>query len=105
MTEESTLEIQPIKFRSLLAGCKTYTIRRRHRAFAKSIRISNPASPITVSGIVNSYVHSILSEVPLRVLEAEGWRSFQEALDALRVYYPELDWNSEVTIVEFRLAF
>lgn len=101
---ETELEIPTTKFQSLLAGCKTYTLRRGHRAFNKTIRVSNPSNRVVVSGIVNSYVHTILTEVPFKVLEAEGWRSFRECLDALRVYYPELDWNSEVTIVEFRLA-
>jgi hypothetical protein len=101
---ENELEIQPDKFRTLLAGTKTYSIRRGHRAFDKSIRVSNTANRVVVSGIVNSYVHTLLAEVPFRVFESEGWKSFQESLDALRVYYSELDWNSEVTIVEFRLA-
>lgn len=101
---ENKLEIQPDKFRSLLAGCKTFTIRRGHRSFDKSISISPIGRPEKVNGIVNSYVHSVLSEVPFRVLEAEGWQSFRESLEALRVFYPELDWDSEITIVEFRLA-
>ena len=101
---ENELEIQPDKFRTLLAGTKTYSIRRGNRSFDKTIRISNTANRVVVSGIVNSYVHTILAEVPFKVLEAEGWRSFKECLDALRVYYPELDWDSSVTILEFRLA-
>lgn len=101
---EDKLEIPAPKFQSLLAGCKTYTLRRGHRAFNKTIRVSNPVNPVTVSGIVNSYVHTILSEVPFRIMEAEGFRSYQECLDALRVYYEEIKWDEPVTIVEFRLA-
>ena len=101
---EDTLEIPAPKFQSLLAGCKTYSIRRGHRTFNKTINISNPANRAILAGIVNSYVHTVLSEVPLRVLESEGFASFKEALDTLRIFYPDIAWDSAVTIVEFRLA-
>lgn len=101
---ETNLEIQRDKFRFVLAGCKTYTIRRGHRTFDKSIHIHSIGRPDWLACIVNSYVHTILADVPFKVLEAEGYRSFRESLDTLRVFYPELDWDSEVTIVEFRLA-
>jgi hypothetical protein len=102
--EESTLEISPTRFRSISAGSKAYTIRRGHRTFAKSIRITFTGTERVESGIVNSFVHTVLSEVPFTVFESEGFLSFKEALDILRIFYPELDFTSKVTIVEFRLV-
>jgi len=101
--EETKLEIGPGKLRALVAGCKMYTIRRGHRTFAKNISVSSGGGA-GITCIVNSYVHTILSEVSFDILATEGFHNFAEALQILRVFYPEMAWDSPVTIVEFRTA-
>lgn len=100
--EETQIEIQRNELRTILGGSKVYSIRRGHRSFAKNLRVSTGGD--ILSCITNAYTHTILSEVPFVILEAEGFRNFQEALDTLRIFYPEMKVDSEVTIVEFRLA-
>jgi hypothetical protein len=105
MTEtkmEFEIEIQSDKLRSILAGCKVYSIRRGHRAFAQNLRVHTGGQ--TVACITNSYMHTLLSEVPFSVFEHEGFQNFEEVLTTLRIFYPEIGWDSKVTILEFRLA-
>lgn len=99
---EDELAIQPGKIRRIDSGTKLYTLRRGHRTFGKNIRVSSGDESRTC--IVNAYTHSILSEVPFFVFESEGFKSFQEVLDTLMVYYPEVTPFTKVTVVEFRLA-
>lgn len=100
--EETSLEIVSNQTRKILSSVKCHTIRRGHRQFAKSVKVKT--GDVTFSCIVNAYTHTTLYEVPFDVFEFEGFRSFKEALDILRIFYPEMTPESPVTIVEFRLA-
>lgn len=101
---EDKLIVQSLELRNLFAGCKMYSIRRGHRSFATNLRVLKGDSGAEFSCITNSYVHTLLSQVPFLVFEAEGFRNFQETLDTLRIFYPEMTADSPVTIVEYRLA-
>lgn len=82
---------------TVVNGCKTTTLRKGHRLFAKNITIAK------LPAIVNWQRHYILMTVPLEFLVREGFKSMFDALQKLQRYYPDMTWNSPVTIVEFRL--
>lgn len=103
MMMEDSLEIRRFEeLRAIPAGCKMYSIRSGHRSFARSIRVFS--GDYSIACITNSYTHTTLAEVPFIVLEAKGFRNLKEALDTLRTFYPEIEYESKVTIVEYRLA-
>lgn len=102
MPTENEIQIGPRKLPFLRSGCKMYSIRKGHRAFAKNLRVTSGEEWINC--ITNTYTHTTFSEVPFFILESEGFQSFKEALETLRIYYPDIDYETKVTIVEFRLA-
>ena len=94
---ETSLEFDYRLKNNIMTGCKTTTIRKGHRHFAKRITIaSHPA-------IVNRYQHYILSTVPLEILVHEGFKSIFDVITKLQKYYPDIKLSSPVTIVEFRM--
>jgi|SRR5215472_16967342 len=101
--EETNLEIGPGKMRSLISGCKMYTVRGGHCQFSKNIRVSSGGGE-GVTCIVNSYTHTIFSQVPFTVFTADGYRNIWEAIQTLRIFSPGIGYEDEVTIIEFRTA-
>src|SRR5258708_37271584 len=95
--EEKVLEYDSRLKPSIVSGCKYTTIRKGHRVFAKHITIAkHPA-------IVMQQHFYILSTVPLSILVAEGFKSIFDCLRKLQKYYPDININSPVTVIEFRL--
>lgn len=95
--EESVLEFDDRIKPTIMTGCKTTTIRKGHRCFKKNITIAkNPA-------VVNEFRHYILSTVPLEILTKEGFVSIFDALRKLQRYYPDINLNTPVTVIEFRM--
>lgn len=94
---EKVLEFDSRIKPTVVSGCKTTTIRKGHRHFAKKITIGNQ------SAVVNDYRHYILMTVPLSILVKEGFKSVFDCLQKLQKYYPDLTLGSPVTVIEFRL--
>jgi hypothetical protein len=94
---EKTLEFDERIRPSVMSGCKTYTIRKGHRHFARNIKIHNH------NAIINGYKHYILSTVPLDILIHEGFKTIFDMLRRLQRYYPDITLNTPVTVVEFRI--
>lgn len=95
--EESVLEFDARIKPTVVTGCKTTTIRKGHRYFKKNITIAKQPA------IVNWQRHYILSTVPLSILIKEGFTSIFDCIRKLQRYYPDINLNSPVTVVEFRL--
>jgi hypothetical protein len=95
--EESILEFDARIKPTIVTGCKTTTIRKGHRYFKKNITIAKQPA------VVNWQRHYILSTVPLEVLVREGFLSIFDAIRKLQRYYPDINLNSPVTVVEFRM--
>lgn len=94
---EKTLELDARLKPSIVNGCKTTTIRKGHRHFARNITIGN------MSAVVNNYKHYILMTAPLSVLVNEGFKSVFDAIHKLQKYYPDISLSTPITVVEFRL--
>ena len=95
--EESILEFDSRIKPTAVTGCKTTTIRKGHRYFKKNITIAKQPA------VVNWQRHYILSTVPLTFLVKEGFISIFDAIRKLQRYYPDINLNSAVTVVEFRM--
>ena len=94
---EKILEFDSRIKSTIVTGCKTTTIRKGHRHFARNITIEkHPA-------IVNNYRHYILSTIPLEILVQEGYRTIFDCIRTLQKFYPDITLNTPVTVVEFRL--
>ena len=104
MPNENELRISTPELRTFLAGTKIHTVRRGHRTFDKSIRLFTYDGSYYKDAVVNTFVHSVLAEVPLSILMEKGFRTYQEFLDTMRVFYPDISITDEVTIVEMRCA-
>ena len=94
---EKILEFDERLKPSIMGGCKTYTIRKGHRHFARNIKILNH------NAIVNNYKHYIVSTIPLDILIAEGFKTIFDMIRKLQKYYPDINLNTPVTVVEFRM--
>jgi len=95
--EESILEFDDRIRPTVMGGCKTTTIRKGHRYFKKNITIAKKPA------IVNWQKHYILITVPLSFLIKEGFVSIFDALRKLQRYYPDINLNTPITVVEFRM--
>jgi hypothetical protein len=95
--EESTLEFDQRLKPTIINGCKTTTLRKGHRYFKRNITIAKQPA------IVNGFRHYILSTVPLEILVREGFLSIFDAIRKLQRYYPDINLNTPVTVIEFRM--
>lgn len=82
---------------TVMSGCKTYTIRKGHRHFARNITIHGH------NAVVNGYKHYILSTVPLDIFVFDGFKNIFDMLRRMQKYYPDINLNTPVTVVEFRI--
>jgi len=68
-----------------------------HRVFSKELEVNGFRAKL------NWQKHTVLKAVPFSVFEAEGWKNMLEVMWELRKIYPDITWDSQVTIVEFHL--
>ena len=95
--EESKLEFDSRIKPTVMGGCKTTTIRKGHRYFKKNITVGRQPA------IVNWQRHYILSTVPIEILVKEGFKSIFDCIHKLQRYYPDINLNTPVTVLEFRI--
>jgi hypothetical protein len=95
--KEDKLEFAPEALSHLQYGCKQFTLRKGKREFMKSITINGKPA------VVNHFKHYTLMHMPLDILVAKGFKSMFHALMEMKKYYPDLDMNSVMTVVEFYL--
>jgi hypothetical protein len=84
--------------RSMMAGTKRITIRMGKRRFASNITVEGRGA------VVHYFKHTTLLHCPLEILTREGFKTMFVALIKLREHYPELDLNTPITIVEYRIT-
>ena len=97
------LLLAPDLFQDMLDGHKKVTLRLGHRDIRpgkftfRSTADERQAADVRVLVVL----HSLLMDVPLDCLEAEGFASRDAALITLRRFYPEVTQLSEVTLIMF----
>jgi hypothetical protein len=87
--------------RARMSGCKCYSIREGKRAYHRNITIRALNSPTSYPAHVESCQSYTLAFVPFEILQTTGYKSLGKLLMHLRKFYPEMKYNSVVTVVEF----
>jgi hypothetical protein len=83
-------------------GNKLVTIRKGRRDIAlgellfESVEIQREAIVV-----VTKVIYCRLIEVPTEYYEKDGFESREHMLEGMRTFYPDLTWDSEVTVIEF----
>jgi hypothetical protein len=94
---ETELKFEGGVSRQMYSGTKRLTIRLGHRKFRHDITIhGHPA-------VVNQVWHTTLLHMNFSTLVEQGFKNMFNTLYMLRRHYPEINMNSEITIVEYRM--
>lgn len=94
---ESKLDFEGGISRQQLSGVKRLTIRLGKRKFHHTITIHGyPA-------VVESTIHTTLLHMDFQVLSQQGFKNMFNTLMILRRFYPDINMNSDITVVEYRV--
>jgi len=52
---------------------------------------------------VNNVMYCRLKDVPLELLEYDGFSDVENALECMKDFYPDMTYETEVTVVKFNL--
>ncbi len=92
-------------YEKLLAGEKEITLRLGYRDVRMGELVFAPTGDESRNIAVNVYmvVHAALRDIPDILLETEGFKNHEEAVAGLRRFYPDVNLDSEVTVILFEL--
>jgi hypothetical protein len=94
---ESIVKLADDLIPSMLSGAKKVTIRKGTREYAPEIEIAGyPA-------VVDSVEHYPLGAVPFEILLSDGFVSFTDTLERLARFYPDITFETMVTVLRFHL--
>lgn len=92
-------------FPTLLNGTRTNTVRSKHRNI--------PLGPLTIKPVEPGYEavevqvvrvdHILLKDIPLDTVRANGSDTHDALLHDMRGFYPDMTFESPVTVVHFEL--
>jgi len=87
---------------AILSGKKKITIREGHRDYIPGqVLLACPIEPWCVGADINDVRHTTLREVTPEEFIADGYADAIEMLVDLRKYYPQIDANSNVTVIKW----
>jgi hypothetical protein len=81
----------------MLSGVIRLTIRLGHRKFHRNINIHG--YPAVVEGVK----YTTLMHLDFKTLSQQGFKNMFLTLMILRRFYPDINMNSELTVVEYRV--
>lgn len=94
---ETSIRLHEDLIPSMLSGAKQVTIRKGIREFSPEITIAEyPA-------VVDSVEYYTLKECPLEVLVSDGFTSFHHVMESMKIYYPDITPDTEVSVIKFHL--
>jgi hypothetical protein len=94
---ESEIRFEGGISRQMMSGVKRLTIRLGNRKFTKNIIIHGyPA-------VVERTWNTTLLHMDFLILSQQGFKNMFSTLMILRRFYPDINMNSEITIVEYRV--
>ena len=94
---ESELKFEGGVSRQMISGVKRLTIRLGKRNFRHNITIHG------YNAVVESVRHTSLMHLDFEILRQQGFKNLFSTLMILRRFYPEININSELTVVEYRM--
>jgi len=87
----------------VLYGRKFITIREGHRDYTEgNVMLGCHLLNWAVLREIVSVRHTTLGEVTVLEYEADGFETKSELLDGLAKFYPDINWESEVTVVRWK---
>lgn len=90
---------------ALASGAKQCSIRQGDKSGnlceGEILDIECPAGEVLFEAVVILVLVDQLRDIPLACLRADGFSSHREAVDRLRVFYPDLTLSSVVTYIEW----
>jgi hypothetical protein len=90
---------------NILSGKKEITIREGHRDYRNGLAmICCHLEPWAVQVDIETVVHCRLRDLGPNEYRADGFVSREDMLDGMRQYYPHLDWDSPVTVIQWTSA-
>lgn len=89
--------------KAILEERKLITIREGWRDYrvGRPVMICCQIEPWCVTADIVEVRHCTLREVTPEELEADGFLDHDDMLEGMRRFYPNLDWNSPVTVIRW----
>jgi hypothetical protein len=94
---ESKLDFEGGISRQMLSGVKRITLRRGKRYFNKNVNIHG------YNGVIESVKHTTLLHLDFTTLSQQGFKSMFNTLLILQRFYPKIDINTPISVVEYRI--
>jgi hypothetical protein len=92
-------------FAPIADGKKKITIREGYRDYTVGSSLilyyKGDGEHWVFSTTVESVRHISLRELTLDEMKADGFTCVQDAVDSLRQFYPDVDWDSDVTVISW----
>jgi hypothetical protein len=83
-------------------GRKKITIREGFRHYVNgSVILCCPYEKWCMQATITKVRHARLKNVPLYEIQLDGFLTYEDALNGLRKYYPNLTYDSEVTVIHW----
>ena len=90
---------------NILYGAKTITIREGHRDYRPGpVMICCHLVPWAVMADITNVRHCVLSETTEEEYEADGFHSQPDLLRGMKEFYPNMTFDSPVTIIKWEKA-
>ena len=81
----------------VIRGDKRITLRKGHREFGPEVEIAG------YTAVVDSVEYFKLKDVPLEVLNDDGFENHDDALQGMKRFYPDITMETEMTAIRFHL--
>ena len=94
---ETKLDFKTGMTRAMLSGVKRVTIRIGKRKFSNFVDIHGYKAQ------VQWFKHTTLLHVNFDILKDHGYKTMFETLVRIKEHYPEIDLNTPITVVGFRV--
>lgn len=93
----------PVMRHNILTGRKRITIREGHRDYeaGRQLMIACHVEPWAVQADIVSVEHCKVAGVTMEQWEADGFSCHADLLHGLRQFYPDLQWDSPVTVIRW----
>jgi hypothetical protein len=89
--------------RAILMGKKKITIREEHRDYraGQAVMICCHLEPWAVMADITEVRHTELGKILEQEHRDDGYENRNELLSDLRIFYPDIDWKSPVTVIRW----
>jgi len=89
--------------RLVIVGSKKITIREGHRDYTvgEPVMLCDHNESFCVKAEITEVRHCLAKEVSKGEMRKDGYNSLSEMIEDLRTYYPDINENSNVTVIKW----